>query len=242
MSIFNQKGIMKGIISMIALVMVFTSFIPLADAANKSGQAEETDLSVVEDNLEKIESGDFQEVMPSVHKMNENQKKLFNQLIEEQSQNQDNPELFKKVLTDFFNEPSGHAYEMDYAINKLESEQSLQNIESVRTMEVQPMALAWKGIGVNFAGAALNTALGFAVGGGVGAIQAFIAKKGKKEAAKLFTRTVTSRLKAWGFTKLALSANAAVQFALNYSDVGGQLARYLDSIDSKPNNGWINGF
>ncbi|MGM9926635.1 MAG: hypothetical protein ACI35O_12840 [Bacillaceae bacterium] len=36
-------------------------------------------------------------------------------------------------------------------------------------------------IGVKVAGAILNTAIGFAVGGGVGAIQAFIIKKVKKK-------------------------------------------------------------
>jgi len=35
------------------------------------------------------------------------------------------------------------------------------------------------------------------VSGGVGAIQAYIKKVGKKEAERIFTRTVTSKLKAW---------------------------------------------
>lgn len=32
----------------------------------------------------------------------------------------------------------------------------------------------------------------------------------------------------------------AVSFSLNYSDVGGAIARYLDKIDSKTNNESIN--
>lgn len=63
-------------------------------------------------------------------------------------------------------------------------------------------------VGVKFAGAVFNGAIGFAIGGGVGAIQAFIIKKGKKEAEKLFTKTVVSRLKAWRAPKLAYATGA----------------------------------
>ncbi|GAA1367827.1 hypothetical protein GCM10009597_00510 [Peribacillus frigoritolerans] len=94
-------------------------------------------------------------------------------------------------------------------------------------------------VGVKFAGAVFNGAIGFAIGGGVGAIQAFIIKKGKKEAEKLFTKTVVSRLKAWGAPKLALATGACVTIALNYLDVGNQIAKQLDKRDKRPNNGWI---
>lgn len=120
--------------------------------------------------------------------------------MEEEAGKQENPELYKELLIDFFDGSSRHADDIDYASRVL--------------------------------------ALGFTVGDG-GAIQAFLAKKGKKEAEKLFTKTVTSKLKAWGFTKLALMSNAAVQFALDYSDIGTQVAKYLDRRDPKPNNGWI---
>ncbi|MPQ25711.1 hypothetical protein [Bacillus paralicheniformis] len=92
---------------------------------------------------------------------------------------------------------------------------------------------------VNFAGAVFNAAIGFAVGGGVGAIQSFIIKKGKKQAEKLFTRTVVSCLKAWGATKLAETVGACVIVAMNYLDVGTQIAKQLDKRDKRPNNGWI---
>ncbi|AKO95127.1 hypothetical protein BEH_15635 [Priestia filamentosa] len=94
-------------------------------------------------------------------------------------------------------------------------------------------------VGVKFAGAVFNTAIGFAIGGGAGAIQAFIVKKGKKEAQKLFTRTVVSRLKAWGAPKLAAAVGTSVTIALNYADVGTQIAKQLDKRDKRPNNGWI---
>ncbi|WP_369436269.1 hypothetical protein [Lysinibacillus fusiformis] len=82
-------------------------------------------------------------------------------------------------------------------------------------------------------------AIGVAVGGGVGAIQGFIIAKGKKEAQKIFTKTVKSKLTEWGAPKLAIFVGAAVAIALDYSDVGAKIAEYLDSKDSKPNNGWI---
>ncbi|MBC6136106.1 hypothetical protein HB825_14785 [Listeria booriae] len=94
-------------------------------------------------------------------------------------------------------------------------------------------------ISVKWTGAVLNAAIGFAVGGGVGAIQSFIIKKGKREAEKLFTRTVTSRLKAWGAKKLATVVGAAVTIALNYLDIGTQIAKQLDKRDKRPNNGYV---
>jgi hypothetical protein len=92
-------------------------------------------------------------------------------------------------------------------------------------------------IGVNFAASAINVALGLIAGGGVGAIQAYMVSVGKKEAARIFTATVTSKLIAWGFPKLAAFAGAAVTFAMDYLDIGAKIAQYLDSIDSNPNNG-----
>lgn len=175
--------------------------------------------------------GDSLAEMPSVDKMNREQVELFEQIVEEEANKQENPELYKKLLTDFFDESSGHADDIEYASRILAFDSENKNV-------VQPTSLI-PSIGVNFAGSALNVAIGFAVGGGVGAIQAYLAKKGKKEAEKLFTKTVTSKLKAWGFTKLALMSNAAVQFALDYADIGTQIAKYLDRRDSKPNNGWI---
>ncbi|MCY9575802.1 hypothetical protein [Bacillus xiamenensis] len=77
------------------------------------------------------------------------------------------------------------------------------------------------------------------MGGGVGAIQSFIISKGKKEAQKIFTRTVTSKLKAWGAKHLATAVGVSVAFALNYLDIGTQIAKQLDKRDKRPNNGWV---
>jgi len=46
-------------------------------------------------------------------------------------------------------------------------------------------------------------------------------------------------LTEWGAPKLAIFVGSAVAIALDYADVGAKIAEYLDSKDSKPNNGWI---
>ncbi|ODJ64709.1 hypothetical protein [Brochothrix thermosphacta] len=84
-----------------------------------------------------------------------------------------------------------------------------------------------------WAGIILNVDLGLAIGGGVGAIASYIRRKGKKEAARVFSRTVKSRLTAWGAPKLAWAVSGAVIFALNFSDVGGMIAKQIDKRDKK---------
>ncbi|SLM94207.1 hypothetical protein FM106_07675 [Brachybacterium faecium] len=84
-----------------------------------------------------------------------------------------------------------------------------------------------------WAGIILNVALGLAIGGGVGAIASYIRRKGKKEAARVFSRTVKSRLTAWGAPKLAWAVSGAVIFALNFSDIGGVIAKQIDKRDKK---------
>jgi hypothetical protein len=90
------------------------------------------------------------------------------------------------------------------------------------------------------AGAIFNTAIGMIIGGAaVGSITAYIARVGAKEAAKIFTKTLTSKLIAIGCSALAVSICPIVTTVLNYLDVGNAIANKLDSIDSKPNNGWL---
>lgn len=62
---------------------------------------------------------------------------------------------------------------------------------------------------------------------------------GLKEARRIFTRTLTSQLKAWGLGTLAVSLPVAVDFIFNLLDPGTKIAEYLDSQDSFPNNGFI---
>ncbi|MDM5283867.1 hypothetical protein ABEI56_04565 [Peribacillus castrilensis] len=87
----------------------------------------------------------------------------------------------------------------------------------------------------------INVALDMAVFGvAAGSVKAFIVKKGKKEAARVFTKTVKSRLIAWGAPALAVSAVYAINYAIVYFDIGARVAIYLDGIDYKPRNGRIN--
>ncbi|SPP28966.1 conserved hypothetical protein [Brochothrix thermosphacta] len=44
---------------------------------------------------------------------------------------------------------------------------------------------------------------------------------------------------AWGAPKLAWSVGVAVTFALNFSDIGGVIAKQIDKRDKKKNNGYI---
>lgn len=56
---------------------------------------------------------------------------------------------------------------------------------------------------------------------------------------KMFTKTVVSRLKAWGAPKLALLVGASVGFAMTFLDIGGNIARQIDKRDSKKNSGYL---
>ncbi|MES1034399.1 hypothetical protein [Bacillus pumilus] len=42
-----------------------------------------------------------------------------------------------------------------------------------------------------------------------------------------------------GAKKLAVSIGVAVAIALNYLDIGTQIAKQLDKRDKRPNNGWV---
>lgn len=92
---------------------------------------------------------------------------------------------------------------------------------------------------VKVGGAILNTAIGLAIGGGVGGVAAYIRKKGRKEAQKVFSKTIKSKLKAIGLGALAGSIGTAVNFALNYADIGTNVCKWLDKHDAKKNNGWL---
>lgn len=77
------------------------------------------------------------------------------------------------------------------------------------------------------------------MGGVAGGVSQFIIKKGKKEAQRIFTKTVVSRLKAWGAPKLAVAVGAGSAWAMNYMDLGTGLAKWIDARDSKPKNDYI---
>lgn len=94
-------------------------------------------------------------------------------------------------------------------------------------------------ISVENAGHLINLAIAAATKVPTGAIASYVKSVGKKEAKKIFTKTATTKLKSWGLTNLATWVPLAVEFALEYSDVGGAIANFLDSHDTYHNNGWI---
>jgi len=97
----------------------------------------------------------------------------------------------------------------------------------------------WR-IYVRVAGAIFNTLIGGITGLGANAIKGFIIRKGKEAAKQIFYKTIVSRLQAWGARKLAWTVGTAVGFAMNYFDVGGQIAKYIASHDRKPySRDWI---
>lgn len=88
--------------------------------------------------------------------------------------------------------------------------------------------------------AAINVAVdGALVLVGVGSVAALVKRIGLKEVRRIFTRTLTTRLTAWGLRVIATSLPVAVDFIFNLLDPGTKIAKYLDSQDSFPNNGFI---
>ncbi|MCR1954112.1 cell wall-binding repeat-containing protein [Clostridioides mangenotii] len=74
---------------------------------------------------------------------------------------------------------------------------------------------------------------------GFNSVKSYITKKGVQASRRIFTKTLASRLVAKGAGPLAGAMTAAVNFALGYASVGGAAAKWLDSIDPRPSNGYI---
>ncbi|WP_197226030.1 hypothetical protein [Bacillus xiamenensis] len=233
---------------------------PVLEGVLASETVEGIDTTVKLDDSVLSKSFDLEEEvmnLPSINEMTNKEKKLFYQIVDEQTElsGVDEKELFKEALVDFFDENSETYQDLTGVQSELEKEmESLDNNQNdfsdnqFATIKntfsdmigIKETQAAWKiGLSVRVTGAIINTAIGIAVGGGVGAIQSFIISKGKKEAQKIFTRTVTSKLKAWGAKHLATAVGVSVAFALNYLDIGTQIAKQLDKRDKRPNNGWV---
>ncbi|MDT3763541.1 hypothetical protein [Priestia filamentosa] len=257
-----KKSLLKKVTLVTALTLTLGSLSSLGNLADKDVLAEGVSTDGIELN-KNVLSDDFDleesvENMPSLDQMTSEEKELFNSIVQEQVslaglENKKEEGLFTEAMVDFFDKSSDTYNDFDLAQSELEEQFEESNTGDFNNEEDQVAVneilnqtfgvgkadAAQVKVGVKFAGAVFNTAIGFAIGGGAGAIQAFIVKKGKKEAQKLFTRTVVSRLKAWGAPKLAAAVGTSVTIALNYADVGTQIAKQLDKRDKRPNNGWI---
>ncbi|MBU5307790.1 cell wall-binding repeat-containing protein [Clostridioides mangenotii] len=93
---------------------------------------------------------------------------------------------------------------------------------------------------VKTAGKAFNVAIFLSIGK-TAAIKGLIKKKGKAVVKKMMTQTLARRLKSMGAKKLVKYAPVAAGIAIEYIDYdfGLRIAKYIDSIDPKPNNGYI---
>ncbi|ODJ60314.1 hypothetical protein [Brochothrix thermosphacta] len=147
-------------------------------------------------------------------------------------------EVYKDNLEGFFDKNS-ETYE-NLQVSQAKIDEDLKDLEETHLSVLDKTASFITGdkkvqalrlMSTRWAGTILNVALGLAVGGG--AISGYIRSKGKKEAARVFSRTVKSRLTAWGAPKLAWAVSGAVIFALNFSDVGGMIAKQIDKRDKK---------
>ena len=147
-------------------------------------------------------------------------------------------DVYKDNLEGFFDENS-ETYE-NLQASQAKIDEDLKDLEETQLSVLDKTASfitgdkkvqAFRLMSTSWAGTILDVALGLAVGGG--AFADYIRSKGKKEAARVFSRTVKSRLTAWGAPKLAWAVSGAVIFALNFSDVGGMIAKQIDKRDKK---------
>lgn len=92
----------------------------------------------------------------------------------------------------------------------------------------------------NIVAAAINVAIGMVVGGGVAGVSAYVKKVGVQEAKKIFSKTIATKLKAWGLKNLSTVLPVATTFVLSVLDPGTAIAEYIDKHDVKPNNGQVN--
>lgn len=106
--------------------------------------------------------------MSSVHEMTAEERELFDQLIEEAKLfGGENPKLYKQLLTDFFDETSEHAHDLEYAQSTLDSKEIKDDIQvQMRALKGNPIKGKVR-IGNKIAGSTINVALGFAVGASV---------------------------------------------------------------------------
>lgn len=92
----------------------------------------------------------------------------------------------------------------------------------------------------NIVAAAINVAIGMVVGGGIAGISAYVKKVGVQEAKKVFSKTIATKLKAWGLTNLSKVLPVVTTFVLSVLDPGTAIAEYIDNHDVKPGNGQVN--
>lgn len=210
----------------------------VSDFLSEEALAEDFDLSV--------EAEEIQSLQDMTEEQRENFDTIVEELIAEDGHDEEVEVLLKESLYDFFDENSETFSNLNEAQDQVEEE--VLNIENqeeasniLTSLFVTESAHAFQArLGVKFVGYTINALIAVTVGGSaVAAVRAFIVAKGKKEAQRMFTKTVKSRLIAWGAPSLAITAAVAIEVAMAYFNLGERTAMFLDSKDRRPNNGWI---
>lgn len=94
-------------------------------------------------------------------------------------------------------------------------------------------------ISVGILGSALNVAIGAALGGIGGGVLGAIKKKGKAWVRRKVATRVKATLINMKLDDAAALVSGAIDFALDYTDPGAQIAKYLDEHDKKSGNGYL---
>lgn len=190
-------------------------------------------LNVTETNqILQLESG-----VINPNKMTDTERKSYNAAIDKQVEKMKN-KYGNKLDTKKFREE---------LVNILEKEDSLKNMQlnikqsSIGTVTL--MSNTWIPdicISNDYVSAAIGVVInGVLVASGVGSVTALVRKIGVAEAKKIFTKTLKSKLTAWGCGVLAVYLPKMVDYVMSVLSPEDKIAEYLDSIDDYPNDGYL---
>ena len=202
------------------------------------------------------EDFDFEKAVDEIDvaRMNESEKELFVEIIREQIElaGVEEPELFEDALLDLYNSESETFNDLEASQEEIEDAymEKIENKELSFFSKMRKNVLgenkvyaakkkAKIAISTKYTGIALNVVIGAAFGGGLAAIQKFVVKKGLKEARKLMTRIARKKAEKLKSKILVTAATTAITTLIKFTDPGGAIARWADSKDKYPRNGWI---
>lgn len=163
-------------------------------------------------------------------KMTKKEKEAYYKIVDEQVK------LAKKNLGKSFNEKE-FKKELLYVL------ETKDGLKTLNTRDVSKIAPQWSytiSIKNSIVSAAITTTINVALlAYGVGSVTALIKKVGVESARRIFYKTLYSRFMAWGANGLAVASAAAVDFIFNLLNPGEAIAKWADSKDPKPNNGYL---
>lgn len=172
------------------------------------------------------------------NKMTENEKKAYNKSIDKQV------EVMKKKYGKNFNSKQFRAN----LVKILETEGSLKNTKATinstdSLITTSMLSDSWVPdicISNDYVSAAIAVIIdGILAASGVGSVALLVREIGIYEAKRIFTKSIKSKLKAWGCAAFVASAGVIADFILNALSPEDMAAEYLDSIDSYPNDGYF---